>query len=261
METIDFQRSFLTFRIDTLKKPPKTVAQKTPFTLNNARIPLDSRCVITEKATGDSHAFVLGASCKTEQVGVEEGIWHDPNADFVPVCSVSGDQFMGLKAFDIADKGVMLYPPSLGKQPERQIIDAEDTFDNLKVDLTPVPGKILASPEEIVKAVLANRLINACTRIESDRYIAEIEYPVKTINANERDMVYQPDTGPVILPDLSREPDDLLGGIDLAFVAFNTPNWAEFIVRVPTPITEDLRVHHYSQIVRFDAQNRIIELG
>ncbi|MEE2708217.1 MAG: hypothetical protein VYA69_01300 [Gemmatimonadota bacterium] len=261
METIDFQRSFFTFRIDTLKKPPKTVSHKPPYSLNNARIPVDSRCVIIEKDTGISHTFILGVNCKTEQVGANENLFYQPNADFVPICSLDDNKFMALKTFDIADKGMMLYPPSLGKQSERQVIFSEETFDSLKVDLTPVPGNVLESPEEIVGAVLANRLINGCTRIESDRYTADIEYPIKTINANERDMVYQPDTGPVLLPDLSRTPDNLICGINLAFLAFNTPDWAEFIVRVPTAISEDLKVYHYSQAERFDAQNRIVELG
>ncbi|MBT5876959.1 MAG: hypothetical protein HOH43_26285 [Candidatus Latescibacteria bacterium] len=260
MDTIDYQRSFLTFRIDTLKKKPQTVAQKPPYTLNNARIPLDSRCIINEKATGRLMSFVLGVSCKTEQVGVDEGIWHDPNADFKPVCSVSGDQFMALKAFDVANKGVMLYPPSLGNQPERQIIKAEETFDSLNVDLTEVTGRIMTSAEEIVEAVLGNRLINARTEIESDRYTAVIEYPVKTINANERDYIYQPDTGPVLFPDMNVDPDDLIGGFDVAFVAFNTPHWAEFIVRVPTSISDEIEVHHYSRSIRLEACNAIIEL-
>jgi len=260
VETIDFQLSFFTFRIDTLKKPPKTVSHKPPYSLNNARIPVDSRCVIIEKDTGISHTFIQGVNCKTEQVGASENLFYQPNADFVPICSLDGSKFMALKAFDIADRGMKLYPPSLGEHPERQIIDSEETFESLKVDLTTAPGTVLESPDEIVESVLANRPLNGCTRIESDRYSADIEYPIKTINANERDMVYQPDTGPVMLPDLSRSPDDLIGGIDLAFLAFNTPDWAEFIIRVPTAISDDLKVYHYSQTARFDAQNRIVEL-
>ena len=142
MDTIDFQRSFLTFRIDTQKKAARTVARETPYNLNNARIPLDCHCSITERESDRSQSFVLGVSCKTEQVGVPEGIWHEPNADFKPVCSVTGETFMALKAFDVAEKGVMLYPPSLGKQPERQVIDATDAFDSLKVDLTRSPAHV-----------------------------------------------------------------------------------------------------------------------
>ena len=58
---------------------------------------------------------------------------------------------------------------------------------------------------------------------------------MKTINANERDWIYQTDTGPHLLPDLSRaRPTICCGGMRLAFSAFNVPDWIEFIVRVPT---------------------------
>jgi hypothetical protein len=259
METVDFQNSFLTFRIDTLKKPPKTVSHQPPYSLNNARIPLDCRCKILEKNTGNTYEFVLGVNCKTERVGVKQDIWTEPNADFVPVCS--NTQFMALKAYDKTDKGVMLYPPSLGSQPERQIIDVEETFDSLRIDLAYTSGEVLETPDTIVKAVLAYQRLNARTQLETDRYMAVLDYPVKTINANERDMVYQPDTGPVLLPDLSRVPDDLIGGMELAFAAFNTSSWIEFLVRVPTPVARDILVYHYSMPVRFDSKNEIIRLG
>ncbi len=259
METLEFHRSFFTFRIDTLKKHPKTVSHKPPFTLNNARIPIDCRCRITEKSTEQTREFFLGTNCKSERVGVERDIWTMPNADFVPVCSRT--QWLVLKAFDNIGNGVMLYPPSLGKQPERQVIDVDETFDSLRIDLAETPGEVLETPEAIVEAVLANRPLNARTQIESDRYIAVLDFPVKTINANERDMIYQPDTGPVLLPDLSREPDELIGGMNLAFVAFNTPTWIELIVRVPTTVTEDVSVHHYSKAVRLDSQNQIVALA
>ena len=47
MKVCDFARSFVTFRIDLAKKQPITVSQKCPFTVNNARVPLESRCRIT----------------------------------------------------------------------------------------------------------------------------------------------------------------------------------------------------------------------
>jgi hypothetical protein len=256
METVDFPRSFLTFRIDLLKKPPKTVSHKPPYTLNNARIPLDCCLTISEKDAPFSVEFVLGVNCKTERVGVDRDIWTEPNADFVPICS--RDTFMALKAFDVADKGVMLYPPSLGKQPERQIISVEETFDSLRIDIARTPGRVLDTPAEIVEAVLARRILNARTTLENDRYRAVIEYPVKTVNANERDQIYQPDTGPVLLPDLTRLPDDLIGGLELAFAAFNTPAWVEFIVRTPVEAAAGVRVYHYAKPLRMDARNEVI---
>jgi hypothetical protein len=142
METLEFHRSFFTFRIDTLKKQPKTVSHKPPLTLNNARIPIECRCRITEKETQQTHEFFLGANCKTERVGVPQDIWTMPNADFVPICSRT--QWMVLKAFDRVGKGVALYPPSLGEQPERQIVDVAESFDSLRIDLTKTDGEVLS---------------------------------------------------------------------------------------------------------------------
>lgn len=77
----DFERSCLRFRIDTLKKAPKTVSRKLPMTLNNVRFTLDARAVITHQASGRVHEFVLTSSCKSEQVWVPRDIWHQPDAD------------------------------------------------------------------------------------------------------------------------------------------------------------------------------------
>jgi hypothetical protein len=259
MKTVDFSRSFLTFRIDIEKKPPKTVTHKPPYSLNNARIQLECRCRVTDNETGQLQTFVLGASCKTEQVGVERDIWLQPNADFVPIFSDTG--FLTIKTYAQAGMQVDFYPPGSGKQPDRQTGDRADVFDDSRVDITEVEGVVLTSAKEVVDATLAGYPLVARTEITQGRYTAVLEYPVKTMNANERDWIYQTDTGPVLLPDFSRQPDDLLPGLELAFAAFNCPDWVEFIVRVPTEIDQGISVFHYSRPVRFDASNQVIRLA
>jgi hypothetical protein len=256
MHTVDFSRSFLTFRIDTLKKPPTTTTHKPPHTLNNARIQIDCRCEIVEKVTKKQHEFVLGASCKTERVGVSEDIFTEPNADFVPI--LSRHQFMTLKTFDRADKGVLYYPPERGVQPERQIGLVAEAFDSIQIAIHRCEGKVLESADDIIEAIFAGVPVVGQTEIEDERYTARIEYPVKTINVNERDKIYQTDTGPVLLPDLSREPDDLIGGLELAFSAFNCPQWTEFVIRTKTPVAEGVNVYHYAKRARLHSRNRII---
>ena len=76
---------------------------------------------------------MLGASCKTERVGVDSDIWTDPCGDFVPV--FSKDQFLILKAYDRADKGVMFFPREEGVQPERQIGSIGETYVSAGYDL------------------------------------------------------------------------------------------------------------------------------
>lgn len=255
-DIIDFSRSFLTFRIDTLKKPPTTASHEPPFTLNNARIQVECRCRVTDMQTGLTQTFVLGASCKTERVGVERDIWTEPNADFVPI--FSGDGFMHIKTYASAGVDVDLYPHGSGRQSDRQTGRIVDAFDELRIDLVEGPAVVLNTAEEIVAATLANRPLAACTTIRSTRYTAVIEYPVKTMNANERDMIYQTDTGPVLLPDLDCPADDLLTRLELAFAAFNSLDWVEFLVRVATPVGGDANVYHYARSIRRDCQNQVL---
>lgn len=258
MQTIDFARSFLTFRIDTQARPPTTVSHRPPFSLNNARIQIECRCVVTEIDTDWTETFVLGANCKTERVGVEQGIWTEPNADFVPI--YSGTRFLNLKTYAQTGIGVELYPPGSGVQSDRQSGLIADAFDGFRLDLAERRGERLETPQQIVEATLAGESLNARTAISNDRYRAVIEYPVRTMNANERDWIYQTDTGPVLLPDLSVEPDVMLDNLQLAFAAFNTATWTEFLIRVPTRLENDISVYHYSRPIRFDAANEVIRL-
>jgi hypothetical protein len=253
MKTLDFSRSFFTFRIDIERRPPRTVSHKPPY------IQIECRCHIRDKPSGREETLLLGASCKTERVGVQRDIWTEPNADFAPIFSDTA--FLNIKTYARAGTQVALYPPSLGAQSDRQTGLLGDAFESVERHLAECDGQVLSSPGEIVAATLANRPLVARTRLENDRYVATMDYPIKTMNANERDMIYQTDTGPVLLPDLSVEPDGLLPRCELAFAAFNGPDWIEFLVRVPTPIDDTVQVQHYSKTVRMDAANQVLALA
>ncbi|MCH2126219.1 MAG: hypothetical protein MK165_15625 [Pirellulaceae bacterium] len=256
METIDFSQSFLTFRIDLDKKPPQTVSHKPPYSLNNARVQLDCVCRVTEKASHTTQTYALGASCKTERVGVERNIWTEPNADFVPIFSL--DQFMNIKTFSRAGVEVQRYPASLGTQSDRQSDWNANTFDDWRIDICPCSGRLLKTAAEIVDATLSNKRLVAHTIVQNERYECLIEYPVKTINANERDMIYQTDTGPILLPNMNCDPESIISQWELAYSAFNCPEWIEMIVRAPTNIAPGVNVYHYSESLRLDAENRIV---
>ena len=254
--TIDFSRSFLTFRIDTNKKPPQTASHRPPYSLNNARIQIECRCRVVEKQTGTEHSFILGANCKTERVGVPKDIWTEPNADFVPVFSDS--RFLLIKTYARAAMEVELYPAGSGTQSERQSGRLDDAYDSFRCDLAACDGEQLTTAEAVVEATLENHPLVAHTEIETPRYLTTLEYPIKTMNANERDWIYQTDTGPVLLPNLDCPPEDLLEKMELAFAAFNCADWVEFIVRVPTKVGQEIDVYHFNQPVRHDARNLVV---
>ena len=258
MQTVDFARSSLTFRIDYQKRPAETASHEPPSSLNSARILLECVCEIVDNETGTAQTFVMGASCKTERVGVDRDIWIHPNADFVPI--LSQDRYLIVKTYEVANMGVPFFPPSRGMQPERQAGYVADAYDNIRLDVRRVEGEILETPAQIVEATLdrSGPPLVGRTVIQEGRYTAVLEFPVKTMNASERDFIYQTDTGPILMPDFSREPDDLIAGLEMAYVAFNCPDWAEFVVRVPTSVGEGIEVYHYSKFVRLDTQNQVI---
>jgi hypothetical protein len=246
----DFARSTITFRIDLDVIPPRTLSHQPPFQMNNARVQIDGVCRVTERASGRVHTFVLGGDCKTERVGATSDLFLEPNADFIPI--FSDDAFMHLKTFARAGTHAQAYPPGSGEQSDRLTSALTDSFVDVHFDLVEREGERLADGAAIVDAVLANDVIVGIHRLANDRYTAEIEYPVKTINANERDVVYQTDTGPILVPDLDREPADLLTGLELAFTAANAPDWAQLIVRTRTPIADGVEVYHYARSVRVE---------
>jgi hypothetical protein len=260
MQIVDFSRSFLTFRIDTLKKPPQTVSHQPPYPLNNARIQLDCVCDVAETATGASQRFVLGVNCKTERVGVERDVWLAPNADFVPI--VSQDQFLNIKTYAwIGQESTVTLFGKGTPQPDRQVGITHEAYDALKIHVRETAAEFLATPEAIIAATYAHHPLTAVTEFDSARYRVTLQYPVKTFNVNERDHVYQTDTGPVLWPDLSREPADLIAGMNLAFTAFNCPDWIEVLVRVPTEAPNGVRVYHYSRPLRMEpVRNRLFRL-
>jgi hypothetical protein len=249
----DFARSFVRWRSDTLKKPMLTVSQPPPTTLNDVRIPLE--CLGTVSRDGRTAEYGLSASCKTEQVFVERDVWMNPNAD---MCAVSSaDQFMVIKRWDRVDKGVMLYPPSLGPQPERQAIDPQLAFDTHCLALRRRPARLLAGIGEILAVLATDREVVARTTYAIPGGEVTIEYPVKTVNCSDRHRYYQVDTGPVLFFGEASGPS-LIEHWHLAYIAHLGGEWAEFLVSRPTPLEgKDVSVHHYSEVRRVAARNSL----
>ena len=258
MQTLDFGRSFMTFRIDTLNKPPATVTHKPPFSLNNARVQIECRLRLHDKKSDSHEEFFLGASCKTERVGVERDIWTQPNADFAPV--FSSRQYLHIKTYDRVGCQVPLYPPTRGMQNDRPTGFVETAFDSVRLDIATSNALILDEAEAVIEATLDNQPLVAQTQIENERYKVALDYPVKTINVNERDGIYQTDTGPVLLPDFDCDWNGMLDGFNLAFSAFNCRDWIEFLVRQPSSVADNVKVWHYNQSRRFDCVNHLYQL-
>ncbi len=252
-----FDRSYVRWRVDTTKQPAITVSQKLPMTVNNVRCPIESRVLITNKKTQHCDQYVLTASCKTEQVWVAKDIWHQPNADFSMIANK--DQCLLLKHWDKVDKGVMRYPASLGVQPERQVDSPSQLFDRFAIEVEMQDGYVIETIDDVIDVLSSSLPIVAYTEYEMGGYQILIEYPVKAVNFSERERFYQVDTGPVLVPDFSNDTNHMIEKFNTAYIAHCGADWAEFIVNVPTPLTEEIQVHHYSQPYRIEnVANRLV---
>ena len=215
--------------------------------MNNARILLDCRC--RDHRTGDrtdAH-IVLGGDCKTERVGADADLLLGPERRLHPDLlgrrvhahqdvRAGGDRLPGRSTRVAASS-----PTGCASRSRGRSSASTSTSSSAKASASRMrpPSSRRCWPTTCSSASIG---------CESDRYAAEIEYPVKTINANERDWVYQTDTGPILFPDLDCEPRRAAPGLELAFTAANDPTGREFIVRARTPIADGVEVYHYSKV-------------
>jgi hypothetical protein len=259
----DFGRSFLRWTLDTKLKPPKTVSKPLPMTLNRVRMPIEATATLAPEAGGAAVRYALGSECFAEQVWVKRDVWHDPSAS---MCMIGGEKHCLIeKQWARADFEATLHPPKLGAQPERQLVDPADAFAAFSIDVAQIRGVELTSTDAVMEALTGTAAVVSRTEYTACGYKIALEYPVKTVNFSERERYYQVDTGPVLFPgvsDIGTGDAPLIAACRPAFVAHNGPDWAEFLVCVPTTLRDDLRVHHYSRSVRVEGvRNRMFRVG
>jgi hypothetical protein len=126
---------------------------------------------------------------------------------------------------------------------------------------------VLDSWEAIRDATAAAIPIVTQTEIANPktRQRAIIECPAKTINVSLEKKMYQIDTGPLAYPDLTRRHDPVMDCLRLAFVAFNVPHFADFVVEQEAALACEgggtAHVYHYTKPFSLPSQNKVIALG
>ncbi len=233
MHVCDFARSFVTF--------------VTFNRANNARIQVEARCELT--ADGTTEEFLLVASCKSEHTYAKQELFCDPNYDFCGIFSKSEYRLH-----------------RVGLPYDAEAMDAgaiPDRFEEVKIAVRLVEAEVCRDAAAVVAATLAGRLLIARTELRSEDGTkrALIEYPVKTMNVHEAPPCFQVDTGPILLPDFSSD-RPAIEAFNLAFVAWNVPDWAEFVIQTAVEACPELpngpKVGHYATIKVMDASNQIL---
>jgi hypothetical protein len=220
---------------------------------NEVRFWIESRTRIINEKTGKQEDYIQVGSCKSEDTFGSGDLFYDDNYDFIPI--------FGPDHGIIFRRTVYLNPRYKSCQPVNQM------WEGQKYHL--VEAKLyeeLFTTKDIIKATKVFYPIVAQTEIQNKKtgLRAIIEYPVKTMNTCLEQNSFQVDTGPIAFPDLTQNYERYVDSISLAFIAFNNLHKADFILEVPTPITdknkEICKVHHYSLKINLTTTNHLYAL-
>jgi len=251
MNAPDFVHSYFRFYLDLEQAQPDSISNKPLVRTNRIRVVLESLCRLTHRPSEQTTTYALSAPCRTEQVGAGPNeLWTQPNAECIFLCSDDGQ--VGIhKCWHKKDPGVMLYPSSLGPQPERQSFAPGENFQEADLDLQMTEAKVLSNFDQVADAIHGKQPIVSRIEYSEGDFNVCIDQPVKTINLAERDQLHQTDTGPIILPDLSPQRLDQaklkIDVFDLAYSAWHEPDWADFVIRLPLELSENILVNHFTE--------------
>ena len=238
-------------RIKCLDYGRSFISGTAPF--NCVRFWVESRTTIFDDQAGTAVDYYQCASCKSENTFAEKDLFQADNYDFLPIL---GDGYW-----------LVFRRPARISPGYRSTLKAEELWGEPKMMLHEAARVTeLDTFEKIRDATAAALPIVTQTEIRNDEIglRAVIECPTKTMNISLDKSMYQVDTGTVAYPDLTKRFDPQIDCLSLAFIAFNAPHFADFVVEQPTPVMEDeeekCQVYHFSSPFSLPAKNVVLAL-
>ena len=222
--------------------------------MNNVRFWIESRTTIFDDKARSATVFYQCASCKSENTFGEKDLFLADNYDFLPI--FGGGHWLIFRR------------PARISPNYRKTCKAADLWGEPKMILHDAAEVTrLDTFERIRDATAAGLPIVTQTEIRNDKtgLRAVIECPTKTMNISLAKKMYQVDTGPIAFPDLTRRFDAPIDCLSVAFVVFNAPHFADFILEQPTPVVENgqekCKIYHFSSPFSLPAKNVVLALG
>jgi len=222
-----------------------------PF--NTVRFWVESRLRVIDETSGAFADYYQCASCKSEDTFAEHDLFFADNYDFLPIFG--------------PEWGAIFRRHAYLSEGYRSVLPAREMWGGQRLRLRERPdARELAENEEICAATAQWEPLVARSEIRDEvaGRRAILEYPVKTMNVQPDTLKYQVDTGPVVFPDLSLPLDRQPHGFAPAFVAFNTPHFADFVIEAPTAVTnaagQTCDTYHFSRRASLPARNTLFAL-
>ena len=233
MQVLDYNRSFVAF--------------VTAGRGNNARLQVEAQCAIS--SGGRTSTYLFFASCKSEDTFAPQNLFFRDNYDF---CGIFSEE-----------EYAIFRTKSTHHQGWKEQGRWRDRFEAVHQHLVRVEGRMLGEPAQIVRASLDNLPLVGRVEIASADQAAQavLEFPIKTMNANDIETKYQVDTGPLPFPDFALSSARHIERLSPAFVAYNAPHFADFAVQQPLGVGAGVEVTHYSRLCSLPARTSVIALS
>ncbi len=225
-----------------------------PSPANSVRFWVESRTTITDEKAGKSTVYYQCASCKSERTFAPKDLFQQDNYDFLPILGPDHWLIFRRKAWLNENYRSVVETEKVWGKPILKLREAREVRELTTWE------QIRDATAAAIPIVTQTELVGAETGLR-----AVIECPTKTMNVSIDKKMYQVDTGPIAFPDLSKRFDPQIACLSLGFVAFNAPDFADFVVEQPTPTSEDgkgpCKIYHYAKPFSQKAKNRVLALG
>ncbi len=227
----DFQSSCVTWVLPPGDDPRPYSRHNLPSG-NKARILLESFIDVIDERTGATERFVLTVGHPTEWMFVEDRIFHIPSKEWRAIYSLKEVRNMGPS---LTYQG----KPSRGRRWRDRSPTSGAAISSLAIDVRRFPRtRVLKTHAEIDAAIWSKVPLVGRTEIRDpkrrERYL--LEYPIIIISSVQETGRFQVDTGPVLVPDFTSEAESIIDRLEMAYIAYNRLDRAEFILRRPTPL-------------------------
>ena len=245
MQICDFANSYIRWVVE-----PDPSDKRRPGHMpwgNSARIQLDARCEVVDQATGRSEEFFLITPCRTEWMYREDALFQVPNREYVGAWSRT--EAIGLGSMT----------KRVGQRESSLAISIQDSFTGFDLTVRRFPRqRRLTDDADVVRATVDNLPLVGVTELDDGAAGARVvmEYPIKTMNIHPERIRYQVDTGPLLFVDSGIASERAIERLRMAFVCYNGPGVAEFVLRTSTG-AGDLSVDDYTEVRRLDVRNTL----
>ena len=216
MNAYDCARSYVTF---------VTLGRR-----NNTRLQVESVRRLSDLEAGTSTEYCFFASCKLEYAFAETDLFQEENYDFCGIFSEAEYAIFRTHATrteGFRDDGLW-----------------RTRFEDVRFSLVEADAHPLASAAKIVSASLDDVPLTGEVELESVSRTATIQFRIKTMNAKDIEMVHQADTGPIPFPNFTSEVELDVLRFSPAYVAYNAPHFADFVVQQPVDVGESVQMTH-----------------